>query len=108
MKSSLQKEIDEWLGNDDPIAKPTSPFFDMVDGMIAYNKRRRIDLPAHLVRSMHVVAYAMEYCTVKWDGGKYKAEMPDGTIKTLTDEVYSSCGDKLTLRDGTEAKRIRS
>ena len=44
----------------------------------------------------------------KWDGGRYKAEYPDGTIKILTDEVYSSCGDKLTLRDGTEVKRIRS
>ena len=41
----------------------------------------------------------------KWDGGKIRAEMPDGTIKTLTDEVVSICGDILTLRDGTKVKR---
>ena len=43
----------------------------------------------------------------KWDGWKHKAKMPDGSIKTLTDEVISSCGDILTLRDGTKAKNIR-
>ena len=39
----------------------------------------------------------------KWYGGKHKAQMPDGTIKILTTEVASLCGDTLTLKDGTKA-----
>ena len=43
----------------------------------------------------------------KWDGGKYRAELPNGKKVILTsNEVYSSCGDELTLRDGTKAKNI--
>ena len=43
----------------------------------------------------------------KWNGGKHRAKMPDGTIKTLTDEVVSVCGDVLTLRDGTKAQQLK-
>lgn len=39
----------------------------------------------------------------EWKGWKFKAKMDDGTIKILEDEVISSCGDVLTLRDGTTA-----
>ena len=43
----------------------------------------------------------------QWDGGKYKAEMKDGTVVDLSGaEVKSSCGDVLTLRDGTTAKNL--
>jgi hypothetical protein len=44
----------------------------------------------------------------KWTGGKYKAEMPDGRVKILMDKgsVVSSCGDILTLQDGTKAKNL--
>jgi len=38
--------------------------------------------------------------------GKYRAELPDGSKVILTDEVISSCGDILTLRDGTKAKNL--
>jgi len=45
----------------------------------------------------------------KWYGGKYKAEFSDGSIRILSaEDVCSSCGDELTLCDGTKAKRIRS
>ena len=76
MKSGLQKEIDEWLGNDDPEPKtsnptpPSTPFFDMVDNMIAYNKQRRLDMEAHIIHSLSPVQYAMEFCTVKVDVGR--------------------------------------
>lgn len=43
----------------------------------------------------------------QWEGWKYRAEMPDGTIKTLTDEVVSSCGGILELADGTTARDMR-
>ena len=36
----------------------------------------------------------------KWDGGKYRAEPQSG-------EVVMSCGDTLTLRDGTTARWLR-
>jgi hypothetical protein len=42
----------------------------------------------------------------KWEGGKYRAQMSDGTIKILTNEVVSSCGYTLTLADGTKAINI--
>ena len=75
MKSELQKEIDEWLGNDDLIAKPTNPttdlpFFDMVDGMVAYSHQRRLNNITPLVYSLSPVQYAMEFCTVKVDAGR--------------------------------------
>lgn len=44
----------------------------------------------------------------KWHGGKYRAELSDGKKTVLNDEeVVSICGDVLTLRDGTKAKRIK-
>ena len=44
----------------------------------------------------------------QWDGGKYKAQLKDGTVVDLTwKDVRSSCGDVLTLRDGTTAKNLR-
>ena len=42
----------------------------------------------------------------KWSGGRYRAEMPDGNEVVLTHEVVSSCGEKLTLQDGTVAKDL--
>lgn len=43
----------------------------------------------------------------QWDGGKYKAQLKDGTVVELTrKDVYSSCGDVLTLADGTTAKNL--
>ncbi len=84
MKSSLQKEIDEWLGNETSLPVPSKPyrflikpakpvidlpFFDMVDGMITYNERSRKPI-SHLSNSMNPVHYAMEFCTVKVDVGR--------------------------------------
>ena len=43
----------------------------------------------------------------QWEGRKHRAEMPDGSRVILTNEVVSSCGDVLTLRDGTKAKNLR-
>ena len=57
-----------------------------------------------------VVGYIDDPSTVElpqWEGGKYRAQMPDGSIKVLTNEVISSCSDVLTLRDGTKAKNLR-
>jgi len=44
----------------------------------------------------------------KWDGGKYRAELPDGTQTVLSKEVQSTCGDVLELLDGTRARNIKS
>ena len=44
----------------------------------------------------------------QWEGGKYRAELSDGSKAELTrHEVLESCGDILTLRNGTQAKWIR-
>jgi hypothetical protein len=44
----------------------------------------------------------------KWDGGKYRAMLEDGTCVTLgPGEVVSSGGGVLTLRDGTKAQEMR-
>lgn len=43
----------------------------------------------------------------KWTGGKYRAELPNGNIVDLgSDDVVSSCGSELELRDGTIARYI--
>ena len=42
----------------------------------------------------------------KWNGGKYRALL-DGKEVVLSNEIVSSCGDVLTLRDGRKAKNIR-
>ena len=43
----------------------------------------------------------------KWDGWKHLARLPDGREVVLTNEVVSSCGGQLTLRDGTVATDVR-
>lgn len=44
----------------------------------------------------------------KWNGGKYRAELPNGERAELqSGEVVMSCGDTLTLRDGTTARWLR-
>lgn len=44
----------------------------------------------------------------QWEGAVYDAEMQSGERKHLTSEdVISSCGDVLTLRDGTKALNLR-
>lgn len=76
MRSELQKEIDEWLGNDETVAvsmKPlpeSSSFFDMVDEMVRINKRRRSVLPKHVPQSISPVQFAVEFCTIKCDVGR--------------------------------------
>ena len=42
----------------------------------------------------------------KWEGGKYRAELSTGEVVVLSKEVVSSCGDELTLRDGTKARNV--
>ncbi len=42
----------------------------------------------------------------KWCGWKFKAIL-DGEEVVLGDEVISSCGDRLTLRDGRVATNLR-
>ena len=41
-----------------------------------------------------------------WEGGKYRAELSTGEVVVLSKEVVSSCGDELTLRDGTKARNV--
>ena len=47
----------------------------------------------------------------EWGGGKYIAQYSNGTIevlnKTSKNPVISSCGGVLTLKDGTECKKIK-
>ena len=44
----------------------------------------------------------------KWEGWKYRAELSNGKKVILNgDEVVSSCGGELTLRDGTKARNLR-
>lgn len=41
----------------------------------------------------------------KWTGGKYRAENEKGEIvELISGEVVSSCGDVLTLQDGSKLK----
>jgi hypothetical protein len=57
-----------------------------------------------------VVGYIEDPTTVnlpQWEGWKFRAEMPDGRKVILSDEVVSSCGDRLTLKDGTVARNLR-
>lgn len=42
----------------------------------------------------------------QWAGWKHLVRLPDGREVTLTDEVVSSCGGQLTLRDGTIATDV--
>ena len=43
----------------------------------------------------------------KWDGGKYEAELNNGKIVIINgNDVVSSCGGILTLKDGSTAKKI--
>lgn len=42
-----------------------------------------------------------------WDGGKYRARLPDGTLVHLTaKDVKSSCADVLTLLDGSKVEDV--
>jgi hypothetical protein len=47
----------------------------------------------------------------EWEGGKYIAQYSNGNIevldKTSKNPVVSSCGDVLTLKDGTKCKKIK-
>lgn len=44
----------------------------------------------------------------KWDGGKYRAELPGGLrVELKSGDIAKSCGDVLTLQDGTTARWIR-
>lgn len=43
----------------------------------------------------------------KWPGGKYRARLEDGTETVLGREVVMSCGDELTLYDGSKATWLR-
>jgi hypothetical protein len=47
----------------------------------------------------------------EWDGGKYIAQYSNGNIevldKTSKNPMISSCGDVLTLKDGTKCKKIK-
>ena len=43
----------------------------------------------------------------KWESGKYRAKLSSGETVILTHEVVSSCGDTLTLKDGTTASLIK-
>ena len=43
----------------------------------------------------------------QWDGGKYRAELPSGKMVTLGQEVVMSCGNVLTLSDGSKAINLK-
>jgi hypothetical protein len=43
----------------------------------------------------------------KWGGGRYRAELPTGErVELQADDVLSSCGEVLTLRNGTTARNL--
>lgn len=42
----------------------------------------------------------------QWEGWKFRAELPNGDLVKLGDEVISSCGAVLKLRDGTTARNL--
>ena len=42
-----------------------------------------------------------------WGGWRFRAELPNGKKVTLGREVVSSCGDILTLEDGSKARNTR-
>lgn len=48
-----------------------------------------------------------EIALPQWEGWKHLVRLPDGTEAVLTDEVVSSCGGQLTLRDGTIVTDVR-
>ncbi len=41
----------------------------------------------------------------KWEGPKILVTLADGTEKVVTKEIYSICGDRITLRDGSVATK---
>ena len=44
-----------------------------------------------------------------WDHGVYRIQRADGSICDISgDDVASSCGDDVTLRDGTVVPRVQS
>jgi hypothetical protein len=44
----------------------------------------------------------------KWEGWKFEARLADGTERIVSgSEVRSSCGDVLTLADGSVATNLR-
>lgn len=43
----------------------------------------------------------------KWDDAKYRAKLLNGESVILSKEVMSSCGDVLTLKDGTTALNLK-
>jgi hypothetical protein len=43
----------------------------------------------------------------QWKGWKFLARLGDGTETVLSSEVYSICGDLITLKDGSTATRIK-
>lgn len=56
-----------------------------------------------------VVGYVSDPSVIdlpKWEGGKFRAELPDGSRAVLGSEVVSSYGDVLILRDGTKARNL--
>ena len=59
-----------------------------------------------------VAGYIKDPSTVElpqWNGWKHRAELPDGSRVILSgDDVVSSCGDELTLRNGTKARNLRN
>lgn len=42
----------------------------------------------------------------KWAGWRFRAELADGSRAILGEDVVSSCGGVLTLRDGTKARDL--
>ena len=47
----------------------------------------------------------------QWNSGKYIVEYENGEVEVLTNEsenpVVMTCGDEVTLRDGTKCKKIK-
>jgi len=60
---------------------------------------------------VHVVVGRIQYPKLvdlpPWDEWKFRAELPNGEKVILGNEVISSCGDVLTLKDGTKAKNLK-
>lgn len=72
MRNSLQREIDEWLGNVDDVNKLpfATPISKIVDSMIDENHTRRLSMSSSLIDSYDPIRFAEEFCTIRCDYGR--------------------------------------
>ena len=111
------------------VDKPKSIEFETIDDLLATNAVKQWAKPvdgkpfSHFAISRNILMaihddsfrwWAVGYIEQpelidlpKWEGGKYRAELEDGSHTVISSkDVISSCGSTLTLKDGSKAKNI--